>query len=416
MHISDENIPIIEHVDSIVNSIKNLDYNIGVVLVIVSGDITFSGQDDEFLIAIDLLETIRDKLSTATNAPAYCIPVPGNHDCNFTSSRAREFIVKKLKEDNFNKIDDEVIAVCLEPQSEFIQFRDSFVSSKNISVDEPLFYQYIFDLDGDQVEINCINTAWVSLRHETPGTLYFPMDCHPELEHNSSIVISVFHHPYQWLAPNNAREFREKIESYSDMIFTGHEHTSTKSVIERDDGPRMSYIEGGALHDTHYGSESTFNAIVVDIEGRKQKFSRMKWDGHKYLSTIPLHEDNCGMGLRWDQLPTNRARSGNHSEVNQGMADYLDDPCVSLMQKNRGVSAPITLSDIFVAPDVKITSNKGSEKGEKIKGENLFDFAYQNPRLLITGESQSGKTTLSKSFFKWFLKEGFLPIIIDEND
>lgn len=73
----------------------------------------------------------------------------------------------------------------------------------------------------------------------------------------------------------------------------------------------------------------------------------------------------------------------------------------------------VLLDDIFVYPDLdKFDFSK--EDDEKINSEVLLKNLLDYPKIVITGENQSGKTTFCKKLFKEFREKNFVPVYINE--
>jgi len=92
-----------------------------------------------------------------------------------------------------------------------------------------------------------LNTAWLSQLHEAPGTLYFPPEAVHSDTNGASLVITALHHPYNWFSPQNGRELRKRVEEFSDIVLTGHEHDFTVRAQRGGRGEVNTYLEGAAL-------------------------------------------------------------------------------------------------------------------------------------------------------------------------
>ena len=125
-------------------------------------------------------------------------------------------------------------------------------------------YSHAFDVNGQKLQVNCFNTAWLSTNPEIPAQLVFPID---RLNHSSEsfgdLVVSAFHHPYNWLMPENARVFRTHVESTSDIVLTGHEHEPSVFAKQNADAVVTQYVEGAVLQESSE-DRSAFNVIVID--------------------------------------------------------------------------------------------------------------------------------------------------------
>ena len=52
------------------------------IVIVVTGDIAFSGACEEYVLATSFFSELRDRISE--KKPTDILFVPGNHDCNFT--------------------------------------------------------------------------------------------------------------------------------------------------------------------------------------------------------------------------------------------------------------------------------------------------------------------------------------------
>ena len=93
------------------------------IVLVITGDISFSGDTDQYDIAYEFFKEIEHQIrerSTYINSFQYVI-VPGNHDCNFKDDSIRDIVIDRILLTN-TKIDDNIIAKCLEPQKNFLEF------------------------------------------------------------------------------------------------------------------------------------------------------------------------------------------------------------------------------------------------------------------------------------------------------
>src|SRR5207244_1418905 len=108
-----------------------------------------------------------------------------------------------------------------------------------------------------------INTAWLSKLDQPAAQLMFPVERVARIVDDSDIAITIFHHPYNWMRPEDGREFRKFVESTSDLVLTGHEHDGT--VYSRvSSESTTNYVEGAALQAA--GVETGFHFIKLDLD------------------------------------------------------------------------------------------------------------------------------------------------------
>ncbi|MFN8347413.1 MAG: ATP-binding protein [Spirosomataceae bacterium] len=74
----------------------------------------------------------------------------------------------------------------------------------------------------------------------------------------------------------------------------------------------------------------------------------------------------------------------------------------------------ILLDDIFVSPLLK-KSNFTKDFSKEVEVEEIQNEFYENKKILIAGENQSGKTTICKQLFSYLRKNNFVPIYINDS-
>src|SRR5690606_7206379 len=76
-----------------------------------------------------------------------------------------------------------------------------------------------------KVSFHCYNTSWLTEINEKQGNLVVPENKFLENE-NGEYVISVFHHPLEWLSANtkknNKQRFEEHLIKTSNLVIFGH--------------------------------------------------------------------------------------------------------------------------------------------------------------------------------------------------
>ena len=350
IHITSEENGITQKSPYIVDAVKNLDYEIDMCVVTVTGDIAYSGQEYQYLIAMDVLEKIKEGISTnfarVSNdpVPVHIVVVPGNHDCDFQiSGNLRELILPTVLADHRQASSSEVVELCTAVQQCFFQFREAIESTSaeaaSPSFNHRLAYRYKFDFEAHSILFLCYNTAWLSQLHESQGRLYFPAEAVVVTDQGDcELVVAAFHHPYNWIESDSARSFRERVESVADVILTGHEHVSSRRSQEGDRNQNNIYVEGGVLQDTKAPDLSEFNVFIFDTELKRHKFATFSWAGQKYsLTDRSIPGEEAG-GLGWKEYEENQARLSRRFRVSERMRQILEDPGISLSHQKKGKS------------------------------------------------------------------------------
>ena len=86
IHINNENDMIINNVSKVVDSIKNKCYCLDKIILLITGDICFSGTSDQYEVAYCFISDIVESLEKYINKKINVFIAPGNHDCNFDNN------------------------------------------------------------------------------------------------------------------------------------------------------------------------------------------------------------------------------------------------------------------------------------------------------------------------------------------
>lgn len=409
IHLDAEHNPIESRIAEIAHSIASrVDLDVSLCLIAMSGDVAATGEEEEYIRALDFCTTLRDRILALVHRDCKVefVAIPGNHDCNFrTPHAARDLLTNGLVNKNPSTVDASTIEVCCEPQQSFFEFRDLFAGSQILLKGSHLYYEYrIGDEDVPDVLIKCLNSAWLSQLHEKPGSLFFPVDQLPVDGRSAGLVVTMLHHPYNWFSQTNARALKKRLESTSDILLTGHEHDFSVRTQRGGLGEHNVYIEGGFLQERSEPDASTFNLIVVDTIARKQRVIAFRWLTDVYQ--VAYDSD-------WTEYQVGALRNSCRFVLTEEFSKYLDDPGVTLVHTVKGA---LKLSDFFVYPDVREVSYLPGQMKPVSRGELLLELAAERERLLITAVDQSGKTSLAKRLVSDYHAKGLVPILINGPD
>ncbi len=425
IHVRSDTDPILSRVEPIVAAVQNLEYQVDAAIIAVSGDLAFAGSEPQYFAVWTFLDNLRSRLvdqltpaGRATPTPVTIVAIPGNHDCNFAEPKAaRPIIIQSVLDSPEQTKDQSVVDICLEVQAPFFEALEGLGNAgPDIAVtsyDRRLSYEYRIPIGDKTLRFLCLNTAWLSQRHEDQGKLYLPADTIPARGQGDTIVVAMFHHPYNWMGADAAQAFRRRIEATADLILTGHEHNATVRAQQTTTGERNLYIEGGALQESSNPDDSAFNAFVLDLTQRKQKTIRLAWNGERYTLLGTSNNAGDAFGLMWEELQVTRLRESGGIELAECMSQDLDDPGIELAHRGRSA---LRLGDIFIFPDLREIIYPPHGVSQIIRSSRVGDLILDAPRLLITGESQSGKTSFAKMAFRHLHAAGYVPVLLDGVD
>jgi len=407
IHIKSEGDFILKRADRIADAMAGLDTGIAGCIVIVTGDIAFSGQADQYVLADQFLNQLKTYLiKTVEVSEVHIILVPGNHDCDFsTPNQVRDILIGTLAKGAVETVSAELATQSMAVQSNYWQFasRVSGAILKSVPNDQLCRTEQI-KIGNKTISFNAYNTAWMSQIHEVQGNLNFPYSFIPDEDATSDLVVSIFHHPYNWLESVNARVFRTSVERNSDLILTGHEHESDLyTKTNRRSGESIEYVEGAVLQDSKT-QESGFNAILIDLETEKQKFFYGTWNGKLYGTEA--------VNATWQDFQRNKNRIRNEFVISAQWAEYLTNAGAGFTHARK---ERLELGDIYVDPNLRELTridNVNQVVQLPISGEQFWRRLIDAPHVAILGGESSGKTALGKTLYAKFHEAGYVPITL----
>ena len=322
------------------------------ILLLLSGDVAFSGKEDEYILAEKFINEIVSNISGETKRPVHIIVVPGNHDCNFDDhSSVRNAVLTNLANLNEDSIDDDIIKECLSVQKNFIDFRDRISTICNTGNDL-LWSQYVIEVNDKTILIDCLNMAWMSQINECQGTINFPLKRYKDRANSDEdLRIIAFHHPVNWLKQGTYQSLRTFLRTIGDLIVTGHEHTQATSVVDDAVNSQSVYVEGAALQPDKQGLSSGFNIIDIDLTDSQFKSEMLEWNGSEYREV-----DLVGSWASFKKLPD---RHPNEFVINRGYFDFLKDPGANFSHPAKQC---LELADYYVYPDLEDLSDDGDKR------------------------------------------------------
>lgn len=406
LHLKESSNWIIDKHLEIYNAIKLTYENCGRIYIVFSGDIAFSGKENEYSLAYNFLNDLVSLLNNRYSNKVFnkIIVSPGNHDCDFDLNT--QMRINVLDEMSYDKIgsDDSVVKSCLSVQDSFFNFEGKLNLNKDIETQ--LYTSYIDKINNKSIVFHCYNTAWMSSKNEKPIIFYPVRNIKDNIYPLGDFNISVFHHGQNWLktntTPNNRIEFKEWIIETSDIILRGHEHEleaeKTRNVLSNDE---VLDFSGVALYSNdNCIVNSGFQTIVIDLENKYGELT-----SYSYNESIYIKDKN-----REFQFNETRKRNCKYN-LKHDLLKKRDDIKLPLFDDDKANR----LRDIYVFPDLE--KNFEYDKSNKtyddyIDSEILLD-ADKYRIVVLEGESQSGKSSLLNMLFLSYFEKGKYPIFID---
>lgn len=380
------------------------------ILFLVSGDIAQSCSVQEYNLALDFFMYIKDELFKKKSIHAYFVFVPGNHDAildekDFDEEMRRNEVLSKRDEIDLVKMEFLQNKMC-EKQKNFFEFRDLFLDDVQIVKRETgnqLLSKYELKIAGRSVFINAFNTSWISQRQEKPSEIFIPKSVYDKkIFRENGLNITMYHHPSNWMHPDDKIYFDDAIRRNSDMVFVGHEHVGREEhIMTTSSEYDLEY--GEVLQDLYDENNSAFKMHYIDEEGNISSY-KYKWDCERKLYTMtPLM--NRKLGENMEQFLSFRP------EYREWL-NSLD------MQVTHPKKKKVLLSDMFIFPNIEEYNESGdfSESTKDritIRGEHLIDYILENKYIEFSGGPKVGKTALTKMIAQQMERCKIYTIIMD---
>lgn len=405
IHIKTSEDPVLQCGKSIAASIFSSLPSASHIFIIISGDIAYSGVKAEYELATKFFKTIRDEIQYETNCPISFLMVPGNHDCDFKKDTgARKLLMASLEGQDYPEIDDSIIDTCTSIQSDFFDFRTSFENQPS-ATDDRLWHASRFEVEGKTLAFDCLNVSWVSKIKEEPGRLYFPVNRYSNnAVENVDVRFVIMHHPLNWFSQSIYRQFRTFVRKLANIVISGHEHQGNIGLITDAETNTSAFVEGCVLQGEQNLTDSSYNIIILDLSLGQFASTRFGWNGTRYVA---------GEEGSWSDYCYLPAKSANPFGIVQDFQAVLEDPGAYFKHAGRST---ISLSDIYVYPDIRHMSNGEERRRAFINASKLLSPEVTSDGVLIEGEEKGGSTSLLYQLYQQYHDRGFVPVLIKGKD
>ena len=416
LHISDIHLrdghtnPSIPKFEFIGRSVQNEESDIKQVIVVVSGDLAYGGLQSEYELGKQCLDVLTSDLEARMKVPeVHYVFVPGNHDCDFSGNqKIRTLTIEAIRRGELP--DEEMIECCCKPQSAFFNFRNDYPTGKPHREESLLHWEYEIIHEGFSIEFRCFNTSWMSQLHETQGALHVPdVVSQRSNQHSGDYIVSVFHHPYNWMPSESFRRFKSVVEESSDLILTGHEHEADHYQKYSFKNQEVNdYLEGAVFQEHDRSDRAGFHAVFVDLLSQRQRTVSFVWEEDRFT---PGTEQSTWVAYK------RGSRSGKRDfDLSADFALWVDDPGANYQHPAK---SDLKLSDIFVFPNLKefeISKKSDFIYGAVIEGRDVLKALGGKQKVLIFGRQQSGKSSLAKVLFRDLYGKNLTPVILSGDE
>ncbi len=362
------------HINKIVDSLrsyKNKEFEH--VIIILSGDITQSGEKSQFCNARKLMGSLIVKLNKSFKCKCTILVAPGNHDVNHNNS---PLDLIYLNEGRYSEV-EVTEHKKLESFYEFAKLNHCFEKSE-------IYYDIkLLNFKGFKIQVNMINNALFSTRNQYKGLLYIPSDGIDQLSKKSDVnfVISIMHHAPDFYRDEIKNEMEDAVIRNSNILFHGHEHYNYSKQTSFNGSNGTIVQSGGCLcHDGDW-SESSYIVGILNLRTLEYNYHKFIWNEQ---SAQYEHDD-----IKTEHIE--KMKTDLH--ITEEFLEFIDNE---------------NTEKYYVFPSI-IFHGSNSTKDYLIGSfENFKVELLKHHYSVIVGSGNIGKTTLLKHVFKSFAKDHFV--------
>ncbi len=393
-HIKDDrdNNPVFEKVQGIARACCGAINNGDDIILAVTGDIADTGASSQYNLGIELFVQIIDHIKKQADVDIHIAMVPGNHDCNFSENQdVRDTLIGNVKP-NERFVKEAIVESISQVQANYCDFKSLY--GDNIINYNKIVNTLELNLKIGKTLVMMFNSSWKSELKEQPGSLCMPINLLPEFKASDyDFIISLIHHPLNWLHPDNCVDFQNYIRSRTDLLLVGHEHKRDNYTM-RGDNWSLNIKKGEEIQDSANSQNSSFSIYIFDNILSTIRTIDFVWDQKdKMYDRVSDKNDLFTRNLSCNQslLP------------NETFYSYINDLGVLIHHYE---VEDIKLKDLYCWPDlVMYDLNNYGFNSTKFKKINIDipEHLSKNDISLIIGESLSGKTSLVKMLYSVYM-------------
>lgn len=238
--------------------------------VLVSGDIAFGGDADEYAYAVEWLDKLCAECGTALSA---VFIIPGNHDVvrSVASRTLIQAIHRDIKNASVGSLDGllrglltdhEASRLLYESIAPYNTFACQFFCDL-LPPERTIAHRDLVLNDGSILRLSGFNSAFVSSAADKSGDLFVDPACMQLIRERGVEHLVMCHHPYSWLRQGEV--LRDFLNDIARVQLFGHEHINRIEM-----GRDWVRIAASAAHPdrTEPGWEPGYNLLELSVDGK----------------------------------------------------------------------------------------------------------------------------------------------------
>ncbi|HRE09979.1 MAG TPA: metallophosphoesterase, partial [Ignavibacteria bacterium] len=289
LHVTNQDISQDIVLTSLQKKIKELSKNNKFDLLIITGDIVYSGKKTEYEKAYAFIRSILDDCSLEVEKILF---VPGNHDIDRDKIK-REHLKWWYSFENEQEVTDTLYSkdsfpIIIEKSKNYLEFIKRFNATDNISYGK--FGEYVYDLPiknkSWKIKIIGINSSiFCGYDGDDKQKLAIGIEqvsnCEAQINPDNDILITCIHHPKSCYHPCDKTSFNI-LKRISDIILSGHLHEVENSAYRDGTTGDTILISAGASYEKRE-TENAFDIIDLDLEKLKGSVQFFKYLPHQNI-------------------------------------------------------------------------------------------------------------------------------------
>lgn len=365
--------------------------------IIFSGDVTFSGQEEEYEAA---KKNLFEPLMAATRLiPERLFIVPGNHDLDRNVLELLPETILKPFESEAQVVEwltnDNKRNRLLEPFSAYREFVTQYTGREHPD------YASIrrLEINGKRVALLGLNSAWMSSRLKDKSGMIGDYGRlivgEPQIYNalheikNDDVRIVVLHHPFDWLAEFDRDRIERLLRENCHFILRSHLHSSSQSKMLQAQGGDCVMISAGASYDRRESSNG-YNFVHLDFETGQGTVYFRRWSDRRQQWIQDIESSETGQyefRLPKELLPGQPKRK-------REVARSKEQPQIDLLQEPpyKGLMPYSEASALFFF-------------GRKREREIIIDNLMVSRLTILYGASGVGKSSILRAGVAYHLRQ-----------
>lgn len=378
-------------------SVGNIDH----IVILVSGDLAFSGKRNEYKqvnrCINHIINVYREKSHLSGYINVYC--VPGNHDICYPADPSKRMTSQMLQQIREHNSYEKHLNSQLALQTSFFEYA-YFKTSSRWRHDQQ-FSRSIVRFGDYKIEINMFNSGIFSSLEEDKGLHYLSQRVLNEFNRPSGadFVISMIHHAPEWYTETIKHQFEDDLYRRSSIVFMGHEHYIEKKAITHENLSLSILQAGGCLCNNDDWTTSSFFVGTLDTATNQYEQIEFKWNSRQ-----AQYEQFAQDKMNLIPKPSIETKPRVKESF---LRSFLHDPKHNHLTED--------FRDYFVFPRIQQLNSDGEIENEITNEVDFISEIAQKKRILISGGYNLGKSTLLKFLFLFYSKD-YTPVYCSINN